>query len=72
MYIRAPNAPVVFDGVAAAEEDHHLLLEVALEEGKEEPETGVGWNNAVPLLQIVGGRLLAAVVHTDVQRLLQR
>mmetsp|Transcript_24334 Transcript_24334/g.55494 ORF Transcript_24334/g.55494 Transcript_24334/m.55494 type:complete len:394 (+) Transcript_24334:148-1329(+) len=58
---------VVFDGVAAAEEDHDFFLSVFFEEGEEEEEASVGGHRHVSLLQSVdGGRFRGSLgLHVD-------
>ena len=55
---------VVFDGIAAGEEDNDLLLEVFFEEGEEEEEAAIGGADDVALRQ--GGDGAGSFFFVDV------
>ena len=59
---------VIFDRVAAGKENDELLLEVLLQEGKQEQEALVRFAENVALLDAFHRAVLLAVVHVDVQR----
>lgn len=59
---------MVFDAVAAGEEDDDFLLRVALQEGEEQQEALVGLAENVSLLQTLHSAVLLAVVYIHIQR----
>lgn len=63
------SSPVVLDAVAAAEEDHDLLVQVLLQKREQQQQPLVSRGHHVALLQTLTRRHGTAVVDADVQRL---